>query len=111
MYASPTIPVIEINDETTKVNVYDENGYLPIHRAALNGHEAILRMILDEAEKRNELTQQLEALTHDANEMTPLLLATTVGRLEAIACLVKYSVNVHAVDATGHGKIDELLSN
>ena len=87
------------------MNVYDDNGYLPVHRAALSGHEAILRMILDEAEKRNELNQQLEAVTHDTNELTPLLLASAVGRLETIACLVKYPVNVHAVDANGHGKI------
>jgi len=33
-----------------------------------------------------------------------LLLATAVGRLEIIACLLKYPVNLNAVDSNGHGK-------
>ena len=83
---------------------YDENGYLPIHRAAFHGHEATIKNILDDAEKRNELVSQLEAKT-EPTELTPLLLATAVGRLEIIACLLKYPVNVNAVDADGHGKM------
>jgi ankyrin repeat protein len=93
----------ETIEEITKVNVYDDNGYLPIHRAAFNGHETTVKNILDDAQRRNELTQQLEATTHDLNEFTPLLLATTMGRLEIIACLFNYPVNFNAVDANGHG--------
>lgn len=94
----------EIEDEAAKMFTYDENGYLPIHRAAYHGHEATIKNILDDAEKRNELVSQLEAKTENT-ELTPLLLATAVGRLEIIACLLKhYPVNVHAVDADGHGK-------
>ena len=104
MYSSsPTTQSAEIIDEITKINVYDDNGYLPIHRAAFNGHEILIKNILDDAQRRNELTQQLEATTHDINEFTPLLLATAVGRLEIIACLLKYPVNFNAVDANGHG--------
>jgi ankyrin repeat protein len=104
MYSSTsTVHSIESNDDITRVNVYDDNGYLPIHRAAFNGHEITIINILDDAQRRNELTQQLEATTHDINEFTPLLLATAVGRLEIIACLLKYPVNFNAVDATGHG--------
>ena len=102
--ASPTpVPTVETNEETTRVNVYDENGYLPIHRAALSGHESIVRTILEEAQRRNELEQQLEALTKNDNQLTPLLLATIVGRLEIIACLVQYPVNIDAIDSHGHG--------
>jgi ankyrin repeat protein len=95
---------IEINDEIIRINVYDEHGYLPIHRAALNGQETVLRMILDDAQKRNELTLQLEALTRNGHEMTPLLLATTAGRLETIACLARYPVNFNAIDGDGRGR-------
>jgi len=83
--------------------VYDDNGYLPIHRAAFNGHEATIKNILDDVQKRNELVLQLEAKT-EKTELTPLLLATAVGRLEIIACLLRYPVNLNAVDANGHGK-------
>ena len=103
MYSSPTAQSIETIEEPTKVNVYDDNGYLPIHRAAFNGHETIIKNILDDAQRRNELSQQLEAITHDLNEFTPLLLATTMGRLEAIACLFEYPVNFNAIDAHRHG--------
>ena len=110
MFSPLTIPTTnEVNDEPMRIHVYDEHGYLPIHRAALQGHEAILRLILDEAQKRNELNEQLEALTHDTNELTPLLLATAAGRLETIACLINYPVNFHAVDVNGHGKIQRLF--
>ena len=93
----------EAEDEAAKMFTYDENGYLPIHRAAFSGHEATIRNILDDVDKRNELVLQLEAKTENT-ELTPLLLATAVGRLEIIACLLKYPVNVNAVDADGHGK-------
>ncbi len=83
--------------------VYDDNGYLPIHRAAFNGHEATIKNILDDVQKRNELVLQLEART-EKTELTPLLLATAVGRLEIIACLLRYPVNLNAIDANGHGK-------
>ncbi|CAF1341321.1 unnamed protein product [Rotaria magnacalcarata] len=82
--------------------VYDGNGYLPIHRAAFHGHEATIRNILDDALQRADLQQQLEART-EKNELTPLLLAVAVGRLEIIACLLKYRVDVNAVDANGNG--------
>lgn len=101
--SSTTTQSVEISEEPTRINVYDDNGYLPIHRAAYNGQEITIKNILDDAEKRNELSQQLEAITHDTNEFTPLLLATAVGRLETIACLLNYPVNLNAVDADGHG--------
>jgi ankyrin repeat protein len=103
MYSSSTTQNSEVVEEITKLNVYDDNGYLPIHRAAFNGHETTVKNILDDAQRRNELTQQLEATTHDLNEFTPLLLATAMGRLEIIACLFNYPVNFNAVDANGHG--------
>ncbi|CAF1600201.1 unnamed protein product [Adineta ricciae] len=98
----PSAYNVEVNDELTKVNVYDDNGYLPIHRATVNGLDGIVKNILDDAEKRNDLKSQLEAITHDADEFTPLLLATTSGRLEIINCLLEYSVNLHAIDANGN---------
>jgi ankyrin repeat protein len=101
---SSTARSIESNDETIKTYyIYDDNGYLPIHRAAFNGHEGTIKNILDDVQKRNELPLQLEAKT-DKTELTPLLLATAVGRLEIIACLLKYPVNLNAVDVNGHGK-------
>jgi ankyrin repeat protein len=103
MHSPSTTQNIETSDEAIRTHIYDDNGYLPIHRAAFNGHEITIINILDDAQRRNELTQQLEATTHDINEFTPLLLATAVGRLEIIACLLKYPVNFNAVDATGHG--------
>jgi ankyrin repeat protein len=103
MHSSSTPQNVEIIEEITKINVYDDSGYLPIHRAAFNGHEIVVKNILDDAQKRNELPQQLEAITHDSNEFTPILLATAGGRLEIIACLSKYPINFNAVDANGHG--------
>lgn len=85
---------------------YDDNGHLPIHRAVFNGYEVTLKNILDDAQKRNELTQQLEAKT-ERTELTPLLLAVAVGRISMISFLLKYSVNINAVDASGHGKYVE----
>ena len=82
--------------------IYDDHGYLPIHRAAHSGLDGVIKTILDEVQKRNELELQLEAKTIDT-ELTPLLLATAVGRLEVIACLLKYPVNLQAVDAEGYG--------
>jgi ankyrin repeat protein len=103
MHSPSTTQNIETSDEAIRTHIYDDNGYLPIHRAAFNGHETLIKNILDDAQKRNELIQQLEATTHDTNEFTPLLFATTVGRLESIACLLNYPVNFNAIDATGHG--------
>ncbi len=92
------------NEDAVKaLYVYDDHGYLPIHRAAFNGHEATVKYILDDVQKRNELALQLEART-EKTELTPLLLAIAVGRLEIIACLLKYPVNLNAVDVNGHGK-------
>lgn len=93
----------ELEDELNKWDVRDENGYLPIHRAAFSGHEATIKNILDDVIKRNELEMQLEART-EPGQLTPLLLATAVGRLEIIACLQKYPVDLNAVDVNGHGK-------
>ncbi|CAF1081411.1 unnamed protein product [Rotaria sordida] len=91
------------NDDANKaLRVYDDNGYLPIHRAAFHGHEATIKNILDDAQQRNELVEQLEAKT-ERTEFTPLLLAVAVGRLEIIASLLKYPVNFNAVDANGNG--------
>ncbi|CAF5013821.1 unnamed protein product [Rotaria magnacalcarata] len=98
---------VEPIDESLNINVYDDNGYLPLHRAAFNGHEVTIKNILDEAQKRNELLQQLEAITHDVNEFTPLLLATAAGRLDIIAYLLTYPVNIHATDAHGFGNYSE----
>ncbi|CAF1315109.1 unnamed protein product [Rotaria sordida] len=103
MNPSPTSQIVETTDEPIKIHVYDDNGYLPIHRATFNGHEIVIKNILDEAQRRNEFTQQLEARTHDINELTPLLLATAAGRLDIIAYLLTYPVNFHAVDANGRG--------
>jgi ankyrin repeat protein len=100
---STIAPSIVSNEEAVKaLYIYDDNGYLPIHRAAFSGHEATIKNILDDVQKRNELSQQLEAKT-ERTELTPLLLATAVGRLEIIACLLKYPVNLNAVDVNGHG--------
>ncbi|CAF3940014.1 unnamed protein product, partial [Rotaria sp. Silwood2] len=91
------------NDDATKaLRIYDDNGYLPIHKAAFHGHEATIKNILDDAQQRDELEEQLEART-EKTEFTPLLLAVTVGRLEIIASLLKYPVNLNAVDANGNG--------
>ncbi|CAF1252204.1 unnamed protein product [Adineta steineri] len=102
MHSSITTHNVEINDEITKMNVYDDNGYLPIHRATFNGLEVIIKGILEDAEKHNELNSQLEATTHDIDEFTPLLLATAAGRLETIACFLEYPVNINVIDARGH---------
>jgi ankyrin repeat protein len=107
MDSSLIIHHVEINDEITKMNVYDDNGYLPIHRATFGGHEIIVKSILEDAEQHDELTHQLEAITRDVDEFTPLLLATAVGRLEIIDCLLEYPVNLKAIDAVGHGKYKE----
>ena len=93
----------QLEDEANKWEVRDENGYLPIHKAALSGHEATIKTILDDVQKRNALETQLEART-EPGQLTPLLLATAVGRLEIIACLQKYPVDLNAVDINGHGK-------
>ncbi len=92
-----------IDDASKLSNTYDDNGYLPIHRAAFNGYEVTIKNILDDAQKRNELTQQLEAKS-ERTELTPLLLATAVGRIQIITYLLKYPVNIHAVDINGNGK-------
>lgn len=91
-------------DTVDSLLVYDDNGYLPIHRAAFHGHEATIKNILDDAQQRDELEQQLEAKT-ERTELTPLLLAVAVGRLEIVACLLKYPVNVNAVDANENGNL------
>ncbi|CAF1237239.1 unnamed protein product [Adineta steineri] len=91
-----------IDDGVGSSNTYDNNGYLPIHRAVFNGYEVTLKNILDDALKRNELNQQLEAKT-EKTELTPLLLATAVGRIQIISFLLKYPVNINAVDVNQQG--------
>ncbi|CAF2514403.1 unnamed protein product [Rotaria sp. Silwood2] len=91
MISSPIIQTVETTtDEHLKINVYDDAGYLPIHRAAYNGHELVLKNILEKAQRRAELQIQLEATTHDINKLTSLLLATSAGRLDIIAYLLTY---------------------
>lgn len=104
MQSAPTTHGAELNEEFSRVNVYDDNGYLPIHRATFNGLEGIVRTILDDAERRNDLKSQLEAVTHDEDELTPLLIAVTVGRLDILNCLLEYPVNLSAIDANGNGR-------
>ncbi|CAF1497741.1 unnamed protein product [Adineta ricciae] len=93
-----------IDDGLRSSTTYDDNGFLPIHRAVFNGYEMTLKNILDDAQKRNELNQQLEIKT-ERTDLTPLLLAVTAGRIQMISFLLKYSVNINAVDANGNGII------
>ncbi|CAF1163672.1 unnamed protein product [Didymodactylos carnosus] len=92
-------------NEDSKLTNYNEDGLLPIHKAALDGLDLSVKRILTNAESKGDIQQQLEAKTIDGSEMTPLLLATAAGKLDVLQCLLDYGANYNAEDTNGHGEL------
>ncbi|CAF1326047.1 unnamed protein product, partial [Didymodactylos carnosus] len=91
-----------VPNEDSKINMYNEDGLLPIHKAALDGLDVSVKRILINVKGKNGIQQQLEAKTTDGNAMTPLLLATAAGKLDVLQCLLGYEADYNAKDVNGH---------
>lgn len=76
------------------MDVADENGLCPIHYAASNGHDKLLRLLIAEAEANMECK--------DSFGSTPLHLACLNGHIACMQTLVvDYGVAVSVVDNKG----------
>ncbi|EKX32036.1 hypothetical protein GUITHDRAFT_121803 [Guillardia theta CCMP2712] len=71
-------------------DVSDHSGFTPVHKAALNGHSAIVRLLANAA-------ANLDAKTHDMLS-TPLMLAASACQIECVAALLRHGADVSAVD-------------
>ena len=79
---------------------FDNEGWSHIHHAAFNGYQkSISRFVRTNHE-------QLELLTKDGKRNTPLLLACSNGKLDAVRFLVELGANLVPFNADGFGIIE-----
>mmetsp|Transcript_33494 Transcript_33494/g.75162 ORF Transcript_33494/g.75162 Transcript_33494/m.75162 type:complete len:423 (-) Transcript_33494:80-1348(-) len=71
-------------------DISDHSGYTPAHKAAVNGHSAILRLLA-------QARANLDAKTQDMLS-TPLMLAASGCQMECVASLLRHGADVSAVD-------------
>nr|XP_033796329.1 ankyrin and armadillo repeat-containing protein-like isoform X2 [Geotrypetes seraphini] len=79
----------------------DENGWAPIHHAALKNHVTSIERILE-----TPGTQQLERNTGDRHRNTPLLLAVSTASQSTVELLVRLGADVAAVNSQNHGVVE-----
>lgn len=79
---------------------FDENGWAHIHHAAFNGyHKSVARFV----KGRDD---QLELLTEDGKQTTPLLLACTSGNIETVQVLIELGADLKATDREMQGPVE-----
>ncbi|XP_030060321.1 ankyrin and armadillo repeat-containing protein isoform X2 [Microcaecilia unicolor] len=79
----------------------DENGWAPIHHAAVKNHVTSIERIFETSG-----TQQLERNTADGHGNTPLLLAVSRASRSTVEILVKLGADVAAVNSEHHGVVE-----
>jgi serine/threonine-protein phosphatase 6 regulatory ankyrin repeat subunit B len=84
--------VREMYEAGVSVNESDEHGWLPLHRAAANDRDKIVRLLV-------EWGSPLEAT--GTEQWTPLHLASVSRSPRAAAALVEVGANIHARSALG----------
>jgi ankyrin repeat protein len=84
--------VREMHSAGASVTEPDEYGWLPIHRAAANDRDEIIRLLV-------EWGSPLEAM--GTEQWTPLHLASVSRSARAVAALVKAGANIHARSVFG----------
>ena len=83
-----------LDDPQAGINVADENGFAPLHLAAIGGHAVIAEMLLRAGADASGLTRGAE---------TPLHLAVSAGRFRMTSLLLNAEgVDVNAVDQEGN---------
>lgn len=78
----------------------NDKGWAHIHEAAYRGYVKSIDKFV-----RSEPTQ-LEFETGDSLHLTPILVATLGGHLEAVRCLVELGAQLDAIDTRGHGVVE-----
>ncbi|GAW14689.1 hypothetical protein ANO14919_040920 [Xylariales sp. No.14919] len=84
------------------VNLGDENGWTVMHSAAMNGHEAIVRLLLD---------NQARPDVKDTTRRTPLHWAAEKGYDAVVRLLLGNGADVHADDQDERTAMDWALQN
>lgn len=88
-------------DDPTETN---EDGRTPLHMAAAGGSTGIIQLILSNSIVKSELrtTEDLSTLDQGDNKrQTPLIIAASMGHVEATKLLLQYSADVSIQDDTG----------
>ena len=84
---------------------FDENGWAHIHHAAYNGyHKSVARFV-----KGRE--DQLELVTGDGKQSTPLLLSCTSGNIDTVQVLIELGADLKATDRQMHGPVELAAMN
>ncbi|KAE8608875.1 hypothetical protein XENTR_v10011641 [Xenopus tropicalis] len=93
-------PILNSRDHTTNqrntnnMEESDKNGWAPIHHAAYRNHISLIERLI-----KSSGPEQLETLTSDNFQNTPLLLAIASGSKEMVNLLIK-----HGADITFHNR-------
>ncbi|KAH8122253.1 ankyrin repeat-containing domain protein [Trichoderma asperelloides] len=88
-------------DDPTETN---EDGRTPLHMAAAGGSSSIIQLILSNSIVKSGLrsTEDLSTLDQGDNKrQTPLIIAASMGHVEATKLLLQYSADVSIQDDTG----------
>ena len=84
----------------TLLRVFDTEGETPLHKAARNGHTAIIELILEYQPRVDQATRSNDIRYLDwresANDATSLHLASGGGHLDAVKVLVAHGAEVEA---------------
>ena len=67
-------------------NCADEGGKMPLHHAARGGHSEAIRLLLDAGAEK-------DGQDESADGMTPLLLSSSLGRVEAVRILLESDID------------------
>jgi ankyrin repeat protein len=79
----------------------DGNGNMPIHDAAVGGNSDVIVLLLDHGADINARNRESLA--------TPLMLAASLGRADAVALLLKRGANPVLRDKAGHTALNRAL--
>ncbi|XP_053575185.1 ankyrin and armadillo repeat-containing protein [Bombina bombina] len=79
----------------------DDNGWAPIHHGAYKNHVSLVERLLESSEP-----EELETVTADSLQNTPLLLAASSGSQEMVNLLVKHGANIAYVNRQNHGVVE-----
>jgi len=86
-----------VSEERVEIDMCNERGVTALHRAAGHGQTAVLEFLLKKKARVNVV---------DADSWTPLHIASSVGSLEAVKCLLKHGANVEARTDAGEAPSD-----
>ncbi|OCT84560.1 hypothetical protein XELAEV_18022713mg [Xenopus laevis] len=79
----------------------DKSGWAPIHHAAYRNHISLIERLI-----KSSGPEQLETLTNDSLQNTPLLLAASSGSKEMVNILIKHGADITFHNRQSHGVIE-----